>query len=148
MIVECSVCSTANRLPAARMGEKAKCAKCKQQLLPLGRPIPVLSSQDFDELVRNAKLPVLVDFWAAWCAPCRMVAPELEKVASGRPGSLIVAKVDTEALPQVASRFQIRSIPTMILFRGGREVERVSGAMKASAIASRFALPDEMARAG
>jgi len=98
--------------------------------------------------VRNAKLPVLVDFWAAWCAPCRMVAPELERVASGRPGSLIVAKVDTEALPQVAGRFQIRSIPTMILFRGGREIERVSGAMKASQIASRFALPAEMAHAG
>jgi thioredoxin 2 len=130
------------------MGERAKCANCKQQLLPLARPFPVLSSQDFDELIRNAKIPVLVDFWAAWCAPCRMVAPELEKVASSRPGSLIVAKVDTEALPQVASRFEIRSIPTMILFRGGREIERVSGAMKASAIASRFALPVEMARAG
>jgi thioredoxin 2 len=130
------------------MGERAKCANCKQQLLPLARPVPVLSSQDFDELVRTAKIPVLVDFWAAWCAPCRMVAPELEKVASSRPGSLIVAKVDTEALPQVAGRFEIRSIPTMILFRGGREIERVSGAMKASAIASRFALPAEMARAG
>jgi thioredoxin 2 len=130
------------------MGERAKCANCKQQLLPLARPVPVLSSQDFDELVRTAKIPVLVDFWAAWCAPCRMVAPELEKVASSRAGSLIVAKVDTEALPQVAGRFEIRSIPTMILFRGGREIERVSGAMKASAIVSRFALPADMARAG
>jgi thioredoxin 2 len=130
------------------MGERAKCANCKRQLLPLSRPVPVLSSQDFDELIGNAKIPVLVDFWAAWCAPCRMVAPELEKVASSRPGALIVAKVDTEALPQVAARFAIRSIPTMILFRGGREIERVSGAMKASAIASRFGLPAEMARAG
>ena len=140
MIVECSVCSTPNRLPAARMGERAKCANCKQQLLPLARPVPVLSSQDFDELVRTAKIPVLVDFWAAWCAPCRMVAPELEKVASSRAGSLIVAKVDTEALPQVASRFQIRSIPTMIVFRNGAEANRISGAMSAGEIGSRLAL--------
>jgi thioredoxin 2 len=122
------------------MAERAKCANCKRQLLPLARPIPLLGSQDFDELVRGAPLPVLVDFWAAWCSPCRMVGPEIEKIASGRPGSLIVAKVDTEALPQVAARCEIRSIPTMILFRSGRETERVSGAMRADAIASRLSL--------
>jgi thioredoxin 2 len=140
LIVECSVCSALNRLPASRMAEKAKCANCKRGLLPLARPIPLLGSQDFDELVRRAPLPVLVDFWAAWCSPCRMVGPELEKIASGHPGALIVAKVDTEALPQVAARFDIRNIPTMILFRSGRETERVSGAMKADAITTRFSL--------
>jgi thioredoxin 2 len=140
VIVGCSVCSTANRVPASRMAERAKCARCKRSLLPLARPIALLDSSDFDELVRRSPLPVLVDFWAAWCSPCRMVGPEIEKIASGRPGALIVAKVDTEALPQVAARLGIRSIPTMILFRGGRERERVSGAMKADAIASRLAL--------
>jgi thioredoxin 2 len=83
---------------------------------------------------------VLVDFWAAWCGPCRTVAPELEKLARERAGKLVVAKVDTEALPNVTARFSIHSIPTLILFGGGREQKRVSGAMPASAIVSAFGL--------
>jgi thioredoxin 2 len=122
------------------MAEKANCAACKRPILPLGRPIAIGRGEDFEELIRNSPVPVLVDFWAAWCAPCRMVGPELEKIANGRPGALIVAKVDTEALPQVAARFGVRSIPTMILFREGREAKRVSGAMKADAIAAQLSL--------
>jgi thioredoxin 2 len=106
----------------------------------LNRPIAVASAEDFDELVRDAPAPVLVDFWAAWCGPCRTVAPELEKIAKGHTGRLIVAKVDTEALPGVAGRFAIRSIPTMILFRGGKESARLSGAMPAGEIVSQLAL--------
>jgi thioredoxin 2 len=94
----------------------------------------VTTTEQFDELVSDSPVPVLVDFWAAWCGPCRTVGPEIEKVARGTPGSLVVAKVDTEALPQIASRFGIRSIPTMILFRGGAEAKRVSGAMPAQAL--------------
>lgn len=124
----------------ARAGEKAKCAACKAPLLPLNRTIAVRNSQDFDELVRDSPAPVLVDFWAAWCGPCKAVAPELEKLASGHSGQVIVAKVDTEALPDVAARFRIQSIPTMILFRGGKEATRLSGAMSATAIASQLAL--------
>lgn len=140
MIIECTSCHKPNRLPASRLGEKAKCASCKTTLLPLSRPIPIASAEDFDELVRDAKTPVLVDFWADWCGPCHAVAPELVKVAGERTGKVVVAKVDTEALKQVAARFGIRSIPTMILFENGKESKRVSGAMPASAILQQLAI--------
>jgi thioredoxin 2 len=140
MVVTCTACSTPNRLPAARMDQRAKCASCKAQLLPASHPIAVTSAAEFDELVKNAPLPVVVDFWAAWCGPCRMVAPELEKLSAERAGKVVVAKVDTEALPEVAGRFGIRSIPTLIAFKQGRESKRVSGAMPASAIAQQLAI--------
>jgi thioredoxin 2 len=134
MIVACPSCSSSNRLRAARLGEKAKCGACKAALLPLTHPVSVGSDEEFDELIRDAAVPVLVDFWAAWCGPCRAVAPEIEKVAGQRAGKVVVAKVDTEALPKVAARFDIRSIPTMILFRNGSEARRLSGARTAAAI--------------
>ena len=140
MMVACPACSTANRVPATRLLDKAKCAACKAALLPLRKPLPVASTADFDELVRGSPVPVLVDFWAAWCGPCRAVAPELEKIAEQRAGQLLVAKVDTEALGEVAARFAIRSIPTMVLFRDGAEAQRLSGAMAASAILSSLGL--------
>jgi thioredoxin 2 len=140
MIVQCSKCGKSNRLPAARLRDKAKCASCKTPLLPLAHPVAIGSKNDFDELLRDAPGPVLVDFWAAWCGPCRTVAPELEKIAGRRAGEVIVAKVDTDALPEVAERFGIQSIPTMIVFKNGSEADRLSGAMPASAIEARLSL--------
>jgi thioredoxin 2 len=140
MNVPCPACERYNRVPAARLGDRARCAACKQALLPLGAPVVVRSAAEFDELVAGARVPVLVDFWATWCGPCRMVGPELEKLARERAGSVVVAKVDTDALPDVAGRFGIRSIPTMVLLREGREARRVAGAMPAKDIASGLAL--------
>ncbi len=140
MELVCRSCSTRNRVPAKRLADKAKCAKCKAPLLPLAAPVRVSSAAEFDELVRDAKSPVLVDFWAGWCGPCRMVAPEVAKIAKTGAERVVVAKVDTEALPAVAQRFDIRSIPTLILFRNGSEAKRISGAMPAAEITRQLAL--------
>jgi len=140
MVVECRSCAKLNGLPAARLADRARCAACKAGLLPATFPLPVRSAADFNELARTSPLPVLVDFWAAWCGPCRAVAPELEALARDRAGHLIVAKVDTELLPDLATRFGIRSIPSLLLFRDGREVHREAGAMPAREIIARMGL--------
>ena len=134
MIIECAACGSANRVPAKRLAEHPRCGRCKTEL-STERPLAVHSTAELDELVGAAPFPVLVDFWAPWCGPCRTVAPQLELLAKKKRGALVVAKVNTDEVPELGARFQVRSIPTMILFDGGRESRRVSGAMSADAIA-------------
>jgi thioredoxin 2 len=139
MIIECSSCGAKNRIPAARLNDHPKCGQCKREIA-VDAPVEAGSAADFDEIIGGSPVPVLVDFWAEWCGPCRMVAPEVAKLAKSRRGRVLVAKLDTEAVPEVAARYGIRSIPTMILFRGGQEAQRASGAMPADAIARSFGL--------
>ena len=124
--VACPHCSTTNRVDRARLAESPTCGSCGKELFP-GRPFE-LTQSNFDRHI-SADTPVIVDFWAAWCGPCRMMAPAFEQVAAQVEPGIRLAKVDTEAHPGIASRFGIRSIPTLIAFRGGREIARQSGAL-------------------
>jgi thioredoxin 2 len=134
LLVLCASCSTANRVPAQRLGDDPKCGKCGAPLLD-GKPV-ALDEARFDSFIGRNELPVLVDFWADWCGPCHAMAPAFERAAGELKTRVRFAKLDTEDAQPVAARFGIRSIPTLILFRGGREVARVSGAMDARSIAS------------
>lgn len=139
MIEPCRACGAQNRIPAERLDERARCGTCMRPVLPLTAPHPVHTTAEFDELVRGSPLPVVVDFWAPWCGPCQTVAPEVEKLARDRAGGAVVLKLNTEEVPEVAQRFGVRSIPTFIVFRDGREQRRFSGAMGASELATRVA---------
>jgi thioredoxin 2 len=132
LLVTCTDCGTANRVPGERLGDDPKCGKCQAPLLQ-GKPVE-LDAARFDGFLGRNSLPVVVDFWAAWCGPCRAMAPAFERVASEQKTRVRFAKVDTEQAQSVAARFGIRSIPTLILFRDGREAARISGAMDAASL--------------
>jgi thioredoxin 2 len=134
ILAACPACGQKNRLAYGHLEVAQKCGKCKQELPALAAPMDIGSAADFDRLVANASLPVVVDFWAPWCGPCRMVAPERVKVAARQAGRLIIVKVNTDALPELGDRFAIRSIPTMSVFAGGKEVSRTTGARPAAEI--------------
>ena len=136
----CPACGAENRIPLDKLDRVAKCGKCKAALPPPNEPVVVESESDFEALLRHSPFPVVIDFWAAWCGPCRAVAPELERLAHDKAGKALIAKVDTERLPGVAQRFGIRSIPTLVRVDQARETKRVSGAMRAEQLAQALAL--------
>jgi thioredoxin 2 len=123
--LRCPFCLKLNRVDLGRAADRPSCGECGKPML-LDRPVKV-GQEDFDTTVLGARAPVLVDFYADWCGPCRMVAPVVDELARANTGKLLVAKVDTDRAPDVATRYGIRSIPTLIVFHGGEEVERIVG---------------------
>src|SRR5579872_330980 len=134
VVVECPDCGQMNRIRYERLGDSVRCGRCKKAVSAPAVPVEVRSSADFDRLVAGASIPVVVDFWAPWCGPCRMVAPEMQKVAARQAGQMLVVKVNTDALPELGDRFRIQSIPMFAVFARGREVTRTVGARPATDI--------------
>jgi thioredoxin 2 len=132
VLMKCPSCGQMNRHGYKHLNRTIRCAKCHTNLPAPAAPVDVASAAAFDALVQQSPLPVLVDFWAPWCGPCRMMAPEVEKVAQQTVGRALIVKVDTDAVPELGERFSIRSIPTVAVFKDGRIVARESGARPAA----------------
>ncbi|MBX3643343.1 MAG: thioredoxin TrxC [Rubrivivax sp.] len=130
--VVCPHCGTTNRIPTARLGDDPTCGRCGKALLD-GRPVE-LSDADFERVAAASDLPVVVDFWAPWCGPCQQMAPQFEQAARTLKGRALLVKVNSDDNPQTASRFGIRSIPTLVKLQRGQEVARVAGARPAGQI--------------
>lgn len=126
LVRKCPACGTANRIPAENLADTGCCGSCKGPIPPAAEPIEA-DPELFDNVVQHAAVPVLVDFWAAWCGPCRMAAPEVERTAQNMAGRAVVLKVDTDAHPGLAQRFDVRGIPNFVVLKGGRVVQQQAG---------------------
>jgi thioredoxin 2 len=134
VIVRCPSCDRPNRLRYNSLAKTIRCGSCRSHFPALAAPVDIPDAETFDRAAAESSLPLLVDFWAPWCGPCRMVAPELERVARANAGRYLVVKVNTDVVTDVAQRFAIRSIPTLALIFGGREIDRITGVRPASEI--------------
>ena len=134
VLVPCNACGTQNRLKYRSLELATKCGKCSAPLPFPAKPIDAPDARAFDAAISESSVPVVVDFWAVWCGPCHMMAPEIDKVAGHTAGKSLVLKVDTDANPELSQRYQIRGIPTIIIFAGGKEATRVSGVQPSATI--------------
>lgn len=134
MKIVCPHCKSVNNVPQKESYKKANCGRCKESLLDT-KPIE-LTANNFDEVIVNSDIPVIVDFWAHWCGPCKMMGPNFEKSAKNFPLKTLFTKVNTENEQTLGARFGIRSIPTLIIFKEGKEVHRISGALDESSLNS------------
>jgi thioredoxin 2 len=139
LTVRCQFCQTWNRIDAARVADRPKCGSCSRPIL-VDRPVP-LDDETFQRTIAESEVPILVDFHADWCGPCKVMAPAVDELARRRLGEVLVAKLNTDLAPQTSQAFGIRSIPTVIVFRAGREVTRQMGAMPMEVL-------DRLAQAG
>jgi thioredoxin 2 len=126
IITGCPSCGTKNRIPSSRLADSGRCGSCKTTLPPRSEPLEA-DDDLFQEVVSSSKVPVLVDFWADWCGPCKMAAPEVHALAREMSGAALVLKVDTDAHPQLAARFGVQSIPNFVVFQGGQPVFQRAG---------------------
>jgi thioredoxin 2 len=134
VVVACAACGRANRITFNALSKETRCGQCHAAVPAVSTPVDVTSATAFDAAVSHSALPLVLDFWAEWCGPCRMVAPELERLASRTAGRWLVLKIDTDAQSEVAARFKIRSIPTLAVMHRGQEVARAAGARSADDI--------------
>ncbi len=132
MLIACPACQATNRVPDERLGQDPVCGRCARPLLS-GEAVE-LTDANFDAVTAKTELPVVVDFWAAWCGPCQMMAPQFALAASQLKGKALLVKVNSDENPRTASRFNIRSIPTLVMLKGGVETKRSAGALRAPQI--------------